>query len=443
MIATASLPPTISNLNTYTNTSLTYQSSSTNSFTLLVNTKAESYLSLLENSYIEVSPTLTCSSISSTSIVYSISSYNGVTAPSWVAIDSSSGLLKISTPNVTSPTSCSFFIDSQVSSVTNPIPKLINLKVTKWLAQNCQKWNSLDSSKCNSWNSYYYLSNGYWSNEVKSTIKILSITTNSIIAGAAIIVILTSTVHSASFSSLWAIINQLQLFLLLILTRVYLPLDVINFIIGSKIAMFPYDYIPFKKSSYSGSINDLFDSEQNDEILSKIGLDSASSFVNNYSLFSSLLSTALFHLSVIVANILLNKWEVKGKWAKPFKTLRWLTQKVFMILTFGYYIRTVIESYQFLLVSSVSEINSFNVKSSSHISSLVVAFMILIVWLIFAVISFALKSAFNPKSESEHNKLGELYAGLRNTVWTRFYLTLQLLRRIIFVSLLINSKAPC
>ena len=438
MIATASLPPTISNLNTYTNTSLTYQSSSTNSFTLLVNTKAESYLSLLENSYIEVSPTLTCSSISSTSIVYSISSYNGVTAPSWVAIDSSSGLLKISTPNVTSPTSCSFFIDSQVSSVTNPIQKLINLKVTKWLAQNCQKWNSLDSSKCNSWNSYYYLSNGYWGNEVKSTIKTLSITTNSIIAGATIIVILASTVHSASFSSLWAIINQLQLFLLLILTRVYLPLDVINFIIGSKIAMFPYDYIPFKKSSYSGSINDLFDSEQNDEILSKIGLESASSFVNNYSLFSSLLSAVLLHLSVIVANILLNKWEVKGKWAKPFKALKWLTQKVFTILTFGYYIRTVIESYQFLLVSSVSEINSFNVKSSSHISSLVVAFLILIVWIVFAVIAFVLASASNPKSNNEHNKLGELYAGLKNTVWARFYLALQLLRRIIFVSLLIT-----
>ena len=218
----------------------------------------------------------------------------------------------------------------------------------------------------------------------------------------------------------------------------YLPLDVINFIIGSKIAMFPYDYIPFKKSSYSESINDLFDSEQNDEILSKIGLDSASSFVNNYSLLSSLLSAVLFHLFVFVAMLLLNKWEVEGKWAKPFKALRWLTQKLFTILTFGYYIRTVIESYQFLLIWSVSEINSFNVKSSSHISSLVVAFLFLIVWLVFAVIAFVLSSAPSPKSNNEHNKLSELYAGLKITVWTRFYLELQLLRRIIFVSLLIT-----
>ena len=331
-----------------------------------------------------------------------------------------------------------FYIDSQVSSVTNPIQKLINLKVTKWLAQNCQKWNSLDSSKCSSWNSNYYLSNGYWSNEATSTINILSIITNSIIAGTVALAILTNSFNSASFASVWAIINQLQLFLLLILTRVYLPLDIINFIIGSKIAMFPYDYIPFKKLSYSSSINDIFDSDQNDETLAKVGVVSASSFVNNYSLFSSFLSVALLNLCVLVVMLLVNKREIKGKWEKPFKVFKWLVQKVYYILTFGYYIRTVIESYQFLLISSVSEINIFNVNSSSHMSSLVVAFLILIVWIIFAIFSLILVSASIPKTNNEHNKFSELYAGLRNTTWARVYLTFQLMRRILFVVLLIT-----
>ena len=163
---------TITTPSIYTN--FIYQLNPSSSLSLQVNTNAESYLNLLENSYIEISPTLTCSSLSSTTIVYSISNYNGVTAPNWVAIDSSSRLLKISTPNVTNSTSCSFYINSQISSVTNPVQKLINLKVTKWLAQNCQKWTSLDSSKCSSWNSNYYLSNRYWSNEATSTIKTLS-----------------------------------------------------------------------------------------------------------------------------------------------------------------------------------------------------------------------------------------------------------------------------
>ena len=155
-IATSSALTIVTNPTAYSNASFTFQSSSADSFSLQVNTSTDSYLNLLENSYVEVSPTLTCSSLSSTTIVYSISSYNGVTAPSWVNIDSSSGLLKISTPNVTSSTSCSFYINSQISSVTDPVQKLINLKVTKWLAQNCQKWTTTDSSKCNSWNSNYY-----------------------------------------------------------------------------------------------------------------------------------------------------------------------------------------------------------------------------------------------------------------------------------------------
>ena len=335
-IVSPNIPITITIPSSYSSASLIYQLSPSDSLSLLINTNIESYLSLLENSYIEVSLTLTCSSLSSTTIVYSISSYNGVTAPSWVAIDSSNGLLKISTPNVTNSTSCSFYINSQISSVTNPVQKLINLKVTKWLAQNCQKWTSLDSSKCSNWNSNYYLSNGYWSNEATSTINILSIITNSIIAGTVALAILTNSINSASFASVWAIINQLQLFLLLILTRVYLPLDIINFIIGSKIAMFPYDYIPFKKLSYSSSINDIFDSDQNDETLAKVGVVSASSFVNNYSLLSSFLSVVLLHFCAFVAMLLVNKREIEGKWAKPFNVLKWLILKVYYIFTFGY-----------------------------------------------------------------------------------------------------------
>ena len=43
-----------------------------------------------------------------------------------------------------------------------------------------------------------------------------------------------------------------------------------------------------------------------------------------------------------------------------------------------------------------------------------------------------------PKANNKHNKFGELYAGLRNTTWARVYLTFQLMRRILFVVLLIT-----
>ena len=58
-----------------------------------------------ENSITQILPNLPCSSSSSTSIVYSLASYNGAAVPSWITVDSTSGLLKITAPEVSADTS--------------------------------------------------------------------------------------------------------------------------------------------------------------------------------------------------------------------------------------------------------------------------------------------------------------------------------------------------
>ena len=427
----------------FTNGTVTYQISSADSISLQVNTTAQSYLSLLENSYIEVSPTLTWSSLSSTTIVFSIASYNGVPAPVWVSIDSSSGLLKITTQNATNLTSYSFYINAQVSSATNTIQKLITINVAKWSSQNCKTWTVEDSTKWSSCNTNYYLTSGSCSNEATSNVKALSTTTNSLIGGTAALVLLSSTINSSSFASLWAIMNQLQMFLLILLTRAYLPLDIINFIIGSKITMSLYDCISFKKTSYSHPIIDLFDFDQEDEVLSKIGLNSGSTFVNNYSLLNSLILMVLFHLVVFAFTFWLNKCNVEGKWAKPFNGIKWIVNKAFTILTFGYYIRTMIETYQFMLISSISEINNNNTNSTEHTSSLAFAFLILIVWISYLGCSFFLVFVSTPKVDNKHNKLGEFFDGLKHGIWARLYTFIFLTRRLIFIALLITLAQKC
>ena len=101
---------------TYTNISVAYQSSSSGSYTSDVQYRqtSQSYLDLAGDTYTELSPTLTCSSSGTTSIAYSIGSYNGASVPSWISIDAS-GTLKITNPSVTSATDYSFYVNSQIS----------------------------------------------------------------------------------------------------------------------------------------------------------------------------------------------------------------------------------------------------------------------------------------------------------------------------------------
>ena len=61
------------------------------------------------------------------------------TVPSWVAINSSTGALTITAPEVSSDAEFSFYIVSSVSGIPDPIKKLIKLTILNWSVSNWQK----------------------------------------------------------------------------------------------------------------------------------------------------------------------------------------------------------------------------------------------------------------------------------------------------------------
>ena len=65
-----------------------------------------------ENSNLRLTPDLWWSQIGDAHISFSLGSYNGVDVPSWVTIDSSSGVLNITAPEVTSNTNYYFYVNS-------------------------------------------------------------------------------------------------------------------------------------------------------------------------------------------------------------------------------------------------------------------------------------------------------------------------------------------
>ena len=127
-----------------------------------------------------------------------------------MSIESTTGVLTIATPSVSSSMTYSFYIDSMVSGISGPIQKIINLTVKKWTVGNCQKCLATDSTICSSCSSGYNLNSG-------SCILIVSKaevgqTSVQAITGATLVLgVASSLLNSSSIASLWSMVNQTQI----------------------------------------------------------------------------------------------------------------------------------------------------------------------------------------------------------------------------------------
>ena len=299
------------------NTPATYSQSSTPyTSDVYFMTSKQSYLTIVENTYIEYSPDLPCSSSGSTSISFSLAGYNGISAPTWIAIDTSLGTLKIIAPNITAATDYSFYINSQLSGFANPVQKQINIRINKWTVTNWSKWTSSSSSTWATWTSGFseysgncysqtciYKAQGTLTNlcsKSSDTANSISIAVISSVGVAILAVLISNFINNSSLASIWLMINQLQMFFLLLLTGSYFPKDIIDIIIGSKIFQFPFDFIPFKDINISKYILDPFQNDQTNKMMDKIGVKSISTIVNLYSLVCSLLLSIVIHAITLI-----------------------------------------------------------------------------------------------------------------------------------------------
>ena len=134
----------------YTNQTVTYQLMNHIAADVSVLKTSESFLSLTENNYYELSIVVSCTISGLTSISYSLGSYNGGIVPSWAAINSTAYLV-FTTPRLTSTTDYSFYVNSYVASAALPIQKLVTLRVNVCSVSNCRKWKSNDYTMWETW----------------------------------------------------------------------------------------------------------------------------------------------------------------------------------------------------------------------------------------------------------------------------------------------------
>ena len=392
-----------------------------------------------------------CSHAGSTPITYSLSSYNGGAVPSWVSINSNTGLLSITAPDVTTDSTSSFYISSTISGYSNPVQKLIKLTVQNCLASNCQLCTSSSSSSWETCSSGYTLSSGSWSvttytstttanvSKVSQTATNLNTGVQYIIGFTTLVVIVSNVANSSSFACLWMMINQVQLFFLLPLTRAFIPDDVLEVINGSKFIVNPFTKIPFEnygiyKSSFSN-----FNFKLDNSNLEALEIVSNSSIYNIRSFIVANVFIGLMHFLIYLIHKWASKWRNNGRWSGVFRIIKYIFQKSLNFLTFGYYIRAILELNQFILISTINEFYYFKASDYLEIISFWIGLFIflLCIHLIFVTLYLSL-SSYETK-EDVHNKLGEFFDGVKMQRKHKLSTSMLLIRRIILVLALITS----
>ena len=111
---------------------------------------------------------------------------------------------------------------------------------------------------------------------------------------------------SSSVSSIWSMINQIQIFfLLLLLTRAFLPDSVKQVITGSNVLLNPFEFISFLNSENYGSSLNKFDFDLNNPLFKSFKLKSQSTITN---LFSSIMGIIYLVIIFNLYDLLQRPW---------------------------------------------------------------------------------------------------------------------------------------
>ena len=396
---------------------------------------------------------------------------SGNPSPSWGTIDLASNVLSFNVPYVSSDTSYTFTLNVQPDELPG-ISYLVSVKlnVVSWKVSNCNIWQSSDDDKWQVWNTGYTLSSYAWnssttSSSQSSTTSTTSATTSAtssqpstqsnvsvskeesttanvantgaMVAGAIGIVAasLTSALTMSSPQGMWSVLNQFQTLTFLLLTRAYFPEETSGSFTGlSQITNFSFDFMPFPNLDFLSGFLSWFNLPTPGNISSKLGLKSGSTFFNNISLFLNILIVVFIHIIFIIVKRLLNKRLDK----RPI--IKAIVERIYRLFTLWLYLRLIMEAYQFLLIWSWYEIYSFRSATNADIVSLAIAFMVFVLWIIFAkaVLALTIKEAkgVNDAKNTQDDKKSifcELFDGTKDTKYSKYYSFMFIIRKALII----------
>ena len=222
--------------------------------------------------------------------------------------------------------------------------------------------------------------------------------------------------------------KQLQLLLLVVLIRWYIPASVLQYLTGVKLSLFNFSFIPMSKFKIVSDINSYLDFEQTNYRYSRIGFASQLSIKNNLSLFFVLVLTVIFHAWFMITFPPCKVYEDSSKARRFFSRIR---TKIVNAFTLNVYIRTGIESFQFFLISSWIELHQSDTSNGIRTASFIFAIALFAFTYWYIILSIiVVRFKFDPKV---HSVVDEFFVGIKHTKISKLYTSIQLLRKFFLI----------
>ena len=146
----------------------------------------------------------------------------------------------------------------------------------------------------------------------------------------------------------------------------------------------------------------------------------------------------LFSCLICFIKPLLLRFRENQRCSCFIKTLCWIANKLYCIMIFGYFIRNILEMSQFILISSINEVYDSNTENAYRLTSFIYSVLMILIFILIAILIIYLTFSSYKLDHSKHNKLEEIFRGLQQDKKHRLYVSLLLLRRLIFVILLVT-----
>ena len=224
---------------------------------------------------------------------------------------------------------------------------------------------------------------------------------------------------------------------LIMLTRSFIPQDVKTVIQGFKFFINVFIYVPVSKITFINSLFSNFDFDLTYRMFNDLGMTSDSSVYNTYPLVGMIFCIIFIHICLRFALRLLPRIRENGRWACLVKLFKWAINNSYTYMTFGYYIRSFLEIYQFIFICSIYEIYLSNTTGTFYILSLTYSFVVVIIcWMITAFSFFLILISYRV-DEGSKNLFQEFFHGIKQSKISRTYVVAFIIRRTVFIILLI------
>jgi len=175
--------------------------------------------------------------------------------------------------------------------------------------------------------------------------------------------------------------------------------------------------------------------EQTNTELQTIGFESGSSLRNWVFIIFTFSLIGLLHLVVVLC---FPKFKLEDDSTKCRKALNIGVKKLVAFFTFTLYIRTISESYQFLLLANISNVYEFDYSSPEKITALVFSIFMLVCLTIFTFLAFyTYYVSYNADYSDSRLKWEEFLGGIKASNNPRLYSFISLIRRFAMIVLLI------